>query len=104
MTVRILAVVVVILAAFSAQEYRTIQGLRRDVENAQVRAAINLVFQTTELQSSAFAKLLATVGGHGRQVVVTIVPAAISRMSAAMANTQPPAIACPLTAATTGAG
>jgi hypothetical protein len=30
---------VVILVGFSAQEYRQIQGLRRDVESAQVRAA-----------------------------------------------------------------
>jgi len=41
MAVRILVVIVVILAAFSAQEYRQIQALRRDVDNAQVRAAAN---------------------------------------------------------------
>ncbi|MEP7308614.1 MAG: hypothetical protein ABJA98_24165 [Acidobacteriota bacterium] len=41
MAVRILVVIAVILAAFSAQEYRQIQALRRDVDNAQVRAAAN---------------------------------------------------------------
>jgi hypothetical protein len=41
MAVRILVVIVVILTAFSAQEYRQIQALRRDVDNAQVRAAAN---------------------------------------------------------------
>jgi hypothetical protein len=38
MAVRILAVIAVILAAFSAQEYVQIQGLRREVEAAQARA------------------------------------------------------------------
>ena len=41
MAVRILVVIVVILAAFSAQEYRQIEALRSDVANAQVRAAAN---------------------------------------------------------------
>jgi hypothetical protein len=41
MAVRILVVIAVILAAFSAQEYRQIQALRRDVDNAQARAAAN---------------------------------------------------------------
>jgi hypothetical protein len=41
MAVRILAVIVVILAGFSVQEYREIQALRGDVANAQVRAAAN---------------------------------------------------------------
>jgi hypothetical protein len=38
MAVRILVVIAVILAAFSAQEYVQIQGLRREVEAAQARA------------------------------------------------------------------
>ena len=41
MAVRILVVIAVILAAFSAQEYVQIQGLRRDLETAQTRAAAN---------------------------------------------------------------
>ena len=38
MAVRILVVIAVILAAFSAQEYGQIQSLRRDLETAQARA------------------------------------------------------------------
>jgi hypothetical protein len=38
MAVRILVVIAVILAAFSAQEYVQIQGLHREVAAAQVRA------------------------------------------------------------------
>ncbi len=41
MAVRILVVIAVILAAFSAQEYGQIQSLRRDVQTAQTRAAAN---------------------------------------------------------------
>jgi hypothetical protein len=39
MAVRVLVVVAVILAAFSAREYSQIQGLRHDLDTAQVRAA-----------------------------------------------------------------
>jgi len=41
MAVRILVVVAVIFAAFSAQEYGQIQSLRRDLDLAQTRATTN---------------------------------------------------------------
>src|SRR5712671_4540170 len=41
MAVRILVVIAVILAAFSVQEYGQIQGLRRELDAVEARAAAN---------------------------------------------------------------